>query len=441
MPLGLSRTALPRLLVIVVAVLGVGSTVMAQTPTRDRPFPVLLNARHWGPFLVVPSFTIDNFGYDNNAFLVSTATGSVAQGDFVVRLGPEITAQTTFGRRFALTIHDKLAGEVFLSYSELDHADNSADAQFDAFFGPLLLTTYGSYSRMQWRPNMGPNNDFSDIVRQNNSQLRETARLFVGPHTDVALSAGLHRFAYVSKSGYLYDLNTYVPLSVALNRDEDELAAEAGWRPRARTRLFLKASRRHAVFSTDIVAGSNRNTVQTDYVVGGEFSASSRLSGRLEVGSTHLEGEDPALGNYVGRISKVELVYRPTGSTRLTVRFERQPWFSAWYQNLYMIDTVRGAELATYLGAFWGLQGGFSRSEWKYPKPAPAGSYEYTHDGVPVGMQRVDITSDDFVGVLFRMKGGFEIGLRYGIRDRTSTYGPRYEYSSNYISTTGSYAF
>ncbi len=421
-------------------VLMCSAAAFAQTPTRDNPFPELLDARRWGPFMVEPRFKIDNIGYDNNVFLTSSNATDFngdpirREGAWVLRGGPEITAQASIGRRMMLTLHDKLGGEVFSRFSQLNHADNAFDVQFDVLLGPALLTSEAGFSTIRWRPNRGPNSDFTTSVRQNDSNLKQTVRLFAGPFTDVVASVARSRYTYRSDGLYASGLEGVgdVSLDTLLDRDQTEITGEVGWRMRPRTRLFGRYVQRASRFNSTI-ANYDRDADQNSRLVGIEFSTSSRISGRLIAGKTKLDTKDARFTSYDGSVAQTQLVYRPSGTSRITATWERQPYFSTFDRNLYYIDTWKALAVDVYLGAFWGLQAGYSVRDGEYPEPS-SGVF------MPEGLFRSDRTKDYYAGVLLRTRRGIEVGLRFGHRRRDSNYFLAVD-DLKYFSTTGSYAF
>ncbi|MEN6524881.1 MAG: outer membrane beta-barrel protein [Candidatus Polarisedimenticolia bacterium] len=401
----------------------------AQTPTRDAPFPELLGTRRWGPFLVVPRFTLDNIGYDDNVFLYSQADPRPKETDYILRMGPEVRAQMPIGHRLALTIHDKLAGEVFARHSSLNHADNNFDGQFDALIGPALFTVGGTWNSYRWRPS----SEIVERVRENDVRVWQTARLFLSPRTDVSFTASTTRYRYNSELPYYLlvgDEWTQATIDEALDRDQKDRTAEVGWRIRPRTRLFAQYLDRDSDFR-HMVGGESRNATERRRALGVEFSASSKLSGRLLAGTSKLEPKDASLGlrPFDGTVVSSELRYRPNGWTRFTATAERAPVFSVFERNLYYVDTYRGVGVDMYLGAFWGVQGGYSLRDSKYPEVSPT-----------IHAPRDDRTKDSYVGALFRLKNGFEIGLRVGRRKRDSNL-PTAVDDQRYVTTSGTYAF
>lgn len=420
------------LCVLLLAALG-GGGAAAQTPTRDHPFPELQDTRRWGPFDVHPRFVIDNIGYDGNIFLTPQVSSTPRQSDIVIRMGPEVEGQTRFGHRMVLTVRDKLAGEVFLQHAGLNSLNNETEGQFDVLLGALLLTTKGRWASQFWRPS----SEVTQRVRENDASVSETLRVFVGPFTDFAVRAERLQYRYREPSTvFLVNVGTVddpdfqqVTIDAALDRDETTVGGEIGWRPRARTRLFALYERRESTFKSVEV---RHDAVQKNGYLGLEFSPSSRLSGRFAWGRTDLEASDPAFGAapYSGPVALTQLVYRPTGFTRLTGRWEKQLFFSTFESNLYYRDDFRALALDNYFGVHWGLQMGYSLRDSDYPEPSPELG----------GARRHDQTKDYYAGLLFRLKGGFEVGIRYGRRQRDSNDIFAVD-DQRYITTSGSYVF
>jgi hypothetical protein len=60
--------------------------------------------------------------------------------------------------------------------------------------------------------------------------------------------------------------------------------------------------------------------------------------------------------------------------------------------------------------------------------------------GFAPGVRRQDTVDDIYLGVMTRIVGNFQIGLRYGVRDRTSN-DPFAEDRQPYLVTTGSLVY
>ncbi len=411
---------------------------MAQTPTRDEPFPRVPEGRRWGPFLVDLGFTIDNIGYDDNLFLVDDDDPDrPKETDYVIRMGPEIHAQTNFGQRVALTVKDKLQGEVYLSHSNLNHADNNLDLQLDALLGPALLTSKGKWSTSQSRPS----SEIDERTRRDLTELGETMRLFLGAKTDIAFTLQIGKLRYEDEDSlYLRDIDgdgtgERVSIGTALDRDRTRAYGEIGWRPRGKTRFFA----RYRFQDDDFVHLDTSDAEEQRVTIGAEFRPSAYINGKIEFGWSELEAtaEGSQRVPYDGTVSETEVTYRPTSSSRITAIYEKDVRFSTWDVNLFYEEVHQGLRFETYLGTAWGIQAGFSRRDLDYPEPdtltAPDPSSE---DRQP----RADTIDDVYGGILLRMRGGLNLGIRIGRRERTSTIQFAND-TQTYVQTTGSFQF
>ncbi|MBP7147041.1 MAG: outer membrane beta-barrel protein [Acidobacteria bacterium] len=439
-----------RVLLAGVFVLAALAPAAAQTPTRDRPFPVIREARRWGPFLVDPSFVIDNIGYDDNVYFAPTNVDDAdrpRESDFVVRMGPDIRAQLQFGPRVALTFRDRASGEVFLSHSNLNHLDNTLEGQFDVLLGPLLLTAKGRLLTAEDRP-------YSELVDRTKREEQGAsigARLFLTPRVDLGGSVGTvdttyhdpNRFYTIFAPDPDGDGTVAVTTTIdqALDRSRTETQADIGWRPRGRVRLFLAYKEREVDFETN-VEGVSRDSREEQQMAGLEFATDAYLSGRLIYGRSELNAVDSAglYRPFDGPVSDTELTYRPTGATRIRARYLRDIGFSTYLGNLYFEDTQRRLEMDVYTAGRWGFQVGASRQNTDYPEP---GSYVEGPGNTAVidpDAFREDEITDYYGGLIFSLRGGLQLGLRYGVRDRDST-DPFAVERQHYITTTGSYSF
>jgi hypothetical protein len=406
-------------------------TVFAQSPTREAPFPLLLDGQRWGPFLVEWRFVIDNIGYDDNVFL--TADPEQAESDFIIGLGPEIKAQTRFGPNMALTLEDRLAGEIFLRNSGLNHADNKFAAQYDLLLGPVLLTTRGSWDTNRQRPN----SEIDDRTRSNTRDLSQSFRLFLSSRIDLLARLGERRYRYTDEDRFVTidpdgdGVGERVTIGQALDRTEESVRTEIGWRMSRGIRLFVSWS------DTDIEfdykpAGRDARDERTTF--GAELSPLASLRGRIEFGTAELRGTNPDFDflPFDGTVAEISVSYLPTGNTRITARRRSDVRFSTFDRNLFFEETATGLSGESFLGRTWGLQAGWENRELRYPEENTLFS--------PLGEKRRDDIRDVYAGFVFRLSGDTELGIRFGRRDRDSN-SEQFIDKQRYVITTGSYAF
>jgi hypothetical protein len=423
------------LLVAVPLLVGILSpaTAWGQTPTPDDPFPRIEDARRWGPFFVYRTFSIDNIGYDNNVFLVSEEEDRPKETDFVVRMGPEIEAQLLIGSRMALTLRDKLTGEFWAEFTELNSFSNDFEGQYDLLLGRILLTTRG-----RWNTSFGrPSSEFDERTRRKQTDLEQRAIWFITPKTDLQVSAEANRTRYSDEeSRFLVDpdgdgTGELVTIETALNRDTSEVKAELGWRPRNRTRFLIGYSFQDQDFLSD---EAGRDAEETRVYVGAEFRPSAYISGRIEVGRAELESAEQQFDYtpYEGTFSDTNLVYRPTGSTRVSLGYAQEARFSTYDRNLYYEYSERQIAIETFPGNWLGFQLGASRRDLEYPEPNTVSQ--------PIGERREDTIDDYYGGILFRLPRGLQLGIRFGRRERDSNV--RFARDEQaYVQTTGSFRF
>ena len=120
-----------------------------------------------------------------------------------------------------------------------------------------------------------------------------------------------------------------------------------------------------------------------------------------------------------------------TGATKITGKVERDVRFSTWENNLYYEYRLRSVNVDSFLGSVWGVQAGWSLRKLDWPEEGTINL---------VGECRHDEIEDTYVGVLVRLPAGVDLGLRFGVRDRTSNI-PWAMDRQNYIMTTGRYTF
>jgi hypothetical protein len=291
-------------------------------------------------------------------------------------------------------------------------------------------------------------------------------RLFLSPLWDVSASAREVRIRYsnpqrtytvlIPENG---DPNVVlaapVPVDQALDRDRLSGRGEIGWRPRGSIRFYLAYERADLDFTYNQLTGVSggaafdiaapRDATGRRWLFGINFNPLARLSGTLEVGKATIEPVDPDSGYqpFDGPVGVGTLTWRPSGATRVTFSYERDATVSIFENNLYYESTARSLDLEYFFGRRWGVQGGIGRDRLFFPEKSPDvikfpnGS---EGEGFAPGVRRRDTIDDVYVGVMTRIVGNFQIGLRYGVRDRTSN-DPFAEDRQPYLVTTGSIVY
>jgi hypothetical protein len=444
---------------------------LAQVPTREEPFPLLMSPRRWGPLLVEPHLVLENIGYEGNVYLTAPAeiSGLEPVSSFYVRAGADLTGQVRFGPNVALTFHDRAIGELYAKseLSSLNHLDNEADAQFDVLLGPALLTAGWAYSSIQDTPTYDAVDNLPDQQTRIRANTPKAAlRLFLSPLWDVSASAREVRTRYSNPQRnftvFVPDngdpnvvLAAPVPVDQALDRDRLSARGEVGWRLRGTMRFFLAYERADIDFTYDQLTGDEpgaefdirapRDATGRRWLFGINFNPLARLSGTFEIGKATVDPIDPDSGYkpFDGPVGIGTLTWRPSGATRVTFSYERDVTISIFENNLYFQSTTRRLDLEYFFGRRWGVQGGFGRDRLFFPEESPE-TVIYpngtTGQGFDPGVRREDAIDNIYVGVMTRIVGDFQIGLRYGVRDRTSN-DPFAEDRQPYFVMTGSVVY
>lgn len=461
-----------RAAVLVVLLLAVlAPAALAQVPTREEPFPLLDSPRRWGPFLVQPQLVLESLGYEGNVYLTAPVEVSTREpvSSFYARGGVDLTAQVQFGPNLALTLHDRAIGEVYArsELSDLNHLDNQADAQLDVLLGPALLTAGWEYSSIQDTPTFDAEDNLPDQqTRIRTNTPKAALRLFLSPLWDLSASAREVRTRYsnprrtytvlIPESG---DPNVVLAAPVLVDQalDRNRLAArgELGWRPRGTVRFYLGYERADIDYAYDRLTGgapgaefeieAPRDATDRRWLFGINFNPLARFSGTLEIGRATVEPLAPDSGYrpFDGAVGVGTLTWRPSGASRVSLAYERDVVASIFENNLYYEMTSRRLDLEYFFGRRWGVQGGIGRDQLFWPEKSPQ-TINYpdgsTGQGFDPGTRREDTIDDAYIGVMTRILGDFQIGLRYGVRDRTSN-DPFAEDRQPYLVTTGSLVY
>ena len=467
-----SRARARAAALVLLALASLAPAALAQVPTREEPFPLLFSPRRWGPLLVQPQLVLESIGYEGNVYLTAPSEVSKQEpvSSFYARAGADLTGQIQFGPNVALTLHDRAIGELYSrsELSSLNHLDNQADAQLDVLLGPTLLTMGWEYSSIQDTPTYDAEDNLPDQQTRIRTNIPKIGlRLFLSPLWDVSASTREVRTRYSNQERFYTvlvpengnpDVVLAAPVLVdqALDRDRLSARGELGWRPRGTIRFYLAYERGDIDFASDQLTGefsgveydpipAPRDATDRRWLFGINFNPLARLSGSLEIGMATVEPLDPDSGYkpFEGPVGVGTLTWRPSGATRVTFSYERDVTVSIFENNLYFESTARNLDLEYFFGRRWGVQGGFGRDRLFYPEESPQ-TVRYpdgtTGQGFDPGVRRQDTIDDVYVGVMTRIVGNFQIGLRYGVRDRTSN-DPFAEDRQPYLVTTGSLVY
>jgi hypothetical protein len=325
------------------------------------------------------------------------------------------------------------------------------------------------YSSIQDTPTYDSENNLPDQQTRIRTNIPKVAlRLFLSPMWDVSASAREVRTRYsnpqqdytvlVPKDGNP-DVVTAatVPVDQALDRDRLSGRAEIGWRPRGSIRFFVAYERADLDFTYDQLTteysgaefdvAAPRDATGHRWLLGINFNPLARLSGTFEIGKATVDPIDPDSGYkpFDGPVGIGALAWRPSGATRVTFSYERDVTVSIFENNLYYQSTARRLDLEYFFGRRWGVQGGIGRDRLFWPEESPhfikdPSGMTTIGKGFDPGVRRQDTIDNVYVGVMTRIVGNFQIGLRYGVRDRTSN-DPFAEDRQPYFVMTGSLVY
>jgi len=469
----LSRARTRAAALILLALASLAPAALAQVPTRDQPFPLLVSPRRWGPLLVQPQLVLESIGYEGNVYLTAPSEVSKQEpvSSFYARAGADLTGQIQFGPNVALTLHDRAIGELYSrsELSALNHLDNEADAQLDVLLGPTLLTVGWEYSSIQDTPTYDAEDNLPDQQTRIRTNIPKIGlRLFLSPLWDVSASTREVRTRYSNQERFYTvlvpengnpDVVLAAPVLVDQALDRDRLAArgELGWRPRGTMRFFLAYERFDIDFNYDQLTGGEpgaefeipapRDATGRRWLLGINFNPLARLSGTFEIGKATVDPLDPNSGYqpFDGPVGVGTLTWRPTGATRVTFSYERDVTVSIFENNLYYRSTARSLDLEYFFGRRWGVQGGFGRDRLAWPEESPHEIQDPSGTttigkGFDPGVRREDTIDNIYLGVMTRVVGDFQIGVRYGVRDRSSN-DPFAEDRQPYFVMTGSLVY
>lgn len=417
----LGRILLPGTALLLLAAPLLESPARAQSdplkrpPRYGHPFPVLENARHLGPVLVLPGFEIRRFGYDNNIFNSRENPAADLTGEFV----PSATAQLRFADRAALTGRLAFGFELFLVNREQSNINNNTLLRGDIELGPAVLTGLWEYDKR----NLRPTSDLDQRPTRRLDTLSGRVSWFLSPRTNMGLA--LNRLVYRYEDP---DFRSYLPLpggevipltlEQLLDRTESGPELRLSWQALSRTHLFGELLWTDYGFEEPRLG---RDARDRRFAVGARTEGDHSVRGSLRVGYVDFQPELALREEYQGLYGDGRIALPVLHRTELHIGYERDLEFSTFDNILYFLYWRATLEARYRVARSLEAQAGFSYGRTRYASAGTGQFADLIHadDGI-----RRDKITIPFVGLRLRMMGTWSVDMRIGVRRQSSNFEP-----------------
>jgi len=308
-----------------VALIAIGllsaASARAQTP-EGSPDPAKVRVR-LGPLWMSPSIGLTNMGIDNNVF--NDPPGKNPKKDFTFTLTPRTNLWLHMGNTW-------ISGEIneqILWYQEYSSERSTNENYVVSWRLPrpwLVVNTNASYTNSRDRP--GYEID-ARVARKEASyggsvEVRVMSKIFVGVRGD-------RRTFSFDKSVVFLDAK----LSDELDRATTATGLSLRYDLTSLTSLSFTAMRLKDQFKVSSLRDSNSTLLGATVT----FDPFALIKGKATVGFRTFMPEDPDLPRYQGSTAAVDLAYTLYGTTRFTVKFDRDIQYSYDINQPYYLQT------------------------------------------------------------------------------------------------------
>ena len=402
----MGRVLLP-LVVCLAGALSLLSAAEGVLPLDRQPDPLEAPWK-FGPLRIVPSFRLEEAGWDSNVYL---APEGEEQGDLRGRMAVGLRGQMLFGRRGSWTFEERPSYTVFARTSSQNYMSNGLNSRADLVLGRLSLASGFSWTTTRDRPS----DEFDARARNAARSLFASAAWRTVSRTALSVSGERTRLSYSDDDD--------PTLEERLDHTEDRVAERFSWRLKSRTWLYTEHSSRRFDFDRE----PGRDSRVRSWRLGALIDVPGPLTGMVEVGPGRLTSADERWTGEQGVYGEGSLAARAGESWLLMAEGRKSLELSQFENNLFYRDwraglTVRralGPRLAIEAGGVWQLLQWPGRDESLVDTtegPVPFCSTV----GLPCSELREDRILSRFVGVRYRMAGRSELTGRLEARHRES---------------------
>jgi len=358
-----------------------------------------------GPFMIYPALRF-NIGYDTNLYGTHGEVPSVS--DYVCEFSPQITIYFPFRNWLILSLTENPQYVYFFDIeTERSFNNNYSPAFRFLFLNRFVLSGAYQFEKAKRRFSVEIERRIVEEIKgYEGSIFYETAR-----GTSFGLNGSIKHFKYED----LLLPGEELPLSIALNREERNIASEFYYRVFAESFLFGKFG--YTEYSFCEPRSYFRNSFSRQFYTGIRFPLSARVRGILSLGYKEFKPKDESLKSFSGIVGDSQLDIR-LGRISFRLQFVRDVPFSYFFDNVYFIDTRYGTGLSFYLTPFMRLDYNFSYGEGLYPE----GINIVLPDGTNEEIEGRDIYGSHSAGLVFRIIKNTGVGFNLNFWKRSSNY-------------------
>jgi hypothetical protein len=357
----------PYLLVSLVAACAVALPVSARAQAAAD---AAADARlHLGPLALDPRLAIRNLGVDTNAL----NTNASPERDVTATVTPELKSWLRIGRAY-LSSTSSVDWNYFQKLSGQRSFNGAEEARLDVGLGVLRPYVSGRIARTRQRPNL----EIDVRVEHTTTEATGGVQWFVGPKLTLDFSRERRTLAFGAAT------IGEVGLAQSLNRTEEETAVAGRFALTPLTSLLVDARYRQDRFTHAV----DRDTDTLLALVGVEFKPLALVSGRARVGWRAFTPTGPAVPQFRGVVSDVELSYLVRDFARVTAGVTRDLEYSFEPAEPYYVRTGTNVSVTQALGARWDLVARAARTTLAYRRTLVTGDALQTP--LAEGRARVD---------------------------------------------------
>jgi hypothetical protein len=317
---------------------------------------------------VRPALRLTNVGYDDNIFASSDAD---KVGDYTATVTGQLQGLVLFGSRAFLQFNEQIDYTAYVDNPDQNFPNQRGSGRLTVPFRRMGLFTDFAVNRYRERPQ-----DRLDIrPRVSEDMLGIGGILQVGWRTELELGQWASEWRYTDDDP---------ELARKLDRQERLLSLKGRYAFNDRTSLVLGLDGTDLDFvRPDDIIG-NRDSRLRQVLGGVELGEGGPLGGRARLGYARSDSVNASLDELSAAIGEIELLYRLSSYTRLTITGERLPGLAVTEAQNYFLNSRYGLRGLHYLNRIFGLEAGVFQGRLTFPGSPRVDSNFYYDLGVRV---------------------------------------------------------
>lgn len=295
---------------------------LAQSVPAGEPDPAKVKVRI-GPLWMNPSVSLTNLGVDNNVFNVPADENP--QSDFTLTVTPTTDMWLRMGRTwFTGTIKEEVIW--YQTYASQRAANNAYSVGWKVPLNRLTMNGSASYLRAKDRPGfeIDTRSSRTEIAYRGTVEIRALSKTYFGVRAE-RLSENFDQDQVFLASNLRFELNRVTTTGgLSVRQQVTPL-----------TSISIEASRSQDRFEFSSLRDSNSTAISSTI----SFDPYALIKGSATFGYRDFEPLSPGLPSFNGAIAAVDLSYTLLGTTRFSVRANRDVQYSYDVNQPYYLLT------------------------------------------------------------------------------------------------------